>query len=196
MTHPIVLAAKAAWGELTTEEAKAFFKSTAVCHTLLVAFYALEAVHWTVEAGRLTRRFVDSFNSMPQEAPTAEVVIAGLLMPASVQTPPITTEAVLSNQQKLNGFIAKGIQDYVQSNQESDQVGQESSSEALQEPVLLQPDPHQKTKEAATPRQRKPRGSTASGNGGQSSNKPNPEGRVSGTGSRVQRKRHTENADV
>ena len=193
MTHPIVLAAKAAWGELTTEEAKAFFKSTAVCHTLLVAYYALETVHWTVEAGRLTRRFVDSFNSMPQEAPT----IAGLLPPTKDELP-ITTAAIVTNQQKLEQHIIQTLQDKfnVQSNQESDQVGQESSSEALQEPVLLQPDPHQKTKEAATPRQRKPRGSTASGNGGQSSNKPNPESGVSRTGSRVQGKRHTENADV
>jgi hypothetical protein len=201
MKHPIALAAKAAYVELTTVEAKSFFKSTAVEHSLLTMFYFLEAVYWTVEAGRITRGFVDSF-STPKPSTTT---IAGLLCPAQ-DIPPITTEAVViqSNQQKLEQQITntlREIQDNVKSNQESDEVSMEVhqiSSEVGLEPipehVPSEADDHQKTEEAVPTRTRKPR--AFSGNRGQSSNKPNPEGRVSGTGSRVQGERHTKEVDV
>jgi hypothetical protein len=178
MTHPIVLAAKAAYGELTNEEAKAFFKATALSHTLLVAFYALEAVYWTVEAGRITRRFLDSFNPPPA---SEAVTIAGLLCPAQDE-PPITTEAVVTNQQKLEQHIIntiKGIYDNVESNQESDEVGSQSSGQATvgvgQEPIPDQTDTHQKTTKAVSTRTRKPR--AASGDKQQAKD-PAPKSRV------------------
>jgi hypothetical protein len=166
MTHPIILAAKAAYGELTTEEAKAFFKATALSHTLLVAFYCMEAVYWTVEAGRITRRFVDSFSTPEPEAP---VIIAGYLMPAKDE-PPITTAAVVTNQQKLEQHITNTIRGIhnVQSNQESDEVGNDSSGQAIvgvgKEPIPDQTNTHQKTEKAVSTRTRKPR--AASGDTG------------------------------
>jgi hypothetical protein len=189
MKHPIALAAKAAYVELTTVEAKSFFKSTAVEHSLLTMFYFLEAVHWTVEAGRITRSFVDSFST--QEA------IAGLLCPAEDE-PPITTEAVVTNQQKLEQQITntlREIQNNVQISEVSMEVHEESSEvsmEPISEPIPSKADTHQT--EPVPTRTRKPR--ATSGDRGQSSNKPNPEGRVSGTGSRVQGKRHTKEVDV
>jgi hypothetical protein len=178
MTHPIVLAAKAAYGELTNEEAKAFFKSTAISHTLLVAFYCMEAVYWTVEAGRLMRTFVDSF-STPEEAPTAPVVIAGLLCPAKES--PITTQAIATNQQKLEQHITQTLRDKynVQSNQESDEVGSQSSGQAtvepLQEPVPSEAHSHPQATKAVSTRPRKPR--AASGDTGKAKTK-TPSGRV------------------
>jgi hypothetical protein len=128
--NPWINAAKAAKAELVSEEAIAFLKATALSHTLLVAFYALEAVYWTVEAGRITRGFVDSF-STPK---SSQETIAGLLCPAQ-DIPPITTKAVvISNQQKLEQHITntiKGIYNNVQSNQESDEVGDEPVGEAI-----------------------------------------------------------------
>jgi hypothetical protein len=195
--NPWINAAKAAKAEIVSEEAIAFLKATALSHTLLVAFYALEAVYWTVEAGRITRGFVDSF-STPEES---QETIAGLLCPAQ-DIPPITTEAVVvqSNQQKLEQHITntiKGIYDHVQISEVSMEVHQisgEVSLEPIPEPIPSQSDDHQKTEKAVPTRTRKPRAS--SGDRGQSSNKPNPEGRVSGTGSRVQGKRHTKEVDV
>jgi hypothetical protein len=193
--NPWINAAKAAKAEIVSEEAIAFLKATALSHTLLVAFYALEAVYWTVEAGRITRSFVDSF-STPEESTTT---IAGLLCPAQ-DIPPITTEAVVvqSNQQKLEQHITntiKGIYDNAQISEVSMEVHQisgEVSLEPISEPISNQADIDQ-TQPVPT-RAKKPRAS--SGNRGQSSNKPNPEGRVSGTGSRVQGKRHTKEVDV
>jgi hypothetical protein len=164
MTHPIILAAKAAYGELTTEEAKAFFKATALSHTLLVAFYCMEAVYWTVEAGRITRRFVDSFSTPEPEA----VQIAGLLCPAKES--PITTQEIATNQQKLEQHITNTIRGIhnVQSNQESDEVGNDSSGQAIvgvgKEPIPDQTNTHQKTEKAVSTRTRKPR--AASGDTG------------------------------
>jgi hypothetical protein len=197
--NPWINAAKAAKAEIVSEEAIAFLKATALSHTLLVAFYALESVYWTVEAGRITRSFVDSF-STPEES---QETIAGLLCPAQ-DIPPITTEAVViqSNQQKLEQQITntlREIQDNVKSNQKSIEVSMEVHSEnsevslePISEPIPSKADDHQ-TQPVPT-RTRKPRAS--SGNRGQSSNKPNPEGRVLGTGSRVQGKRHTKEVDV
>jgi hypothetical protein len=179
MTHPIILAAKAAYGELTNEEAKAFFKSTALSHTLLVAFYCMEAVYWTVEAGRLMRTFVDSFSTPEPEA----VQIAGLLCPAKES--PITTQAIATNQQKLEQHITqtiRGIYDNVQFSKTSDEVGSQPSGQATvgvgKEPVPSEADTHQKTEKAVSPRTRKPR--AASGDTGKTKAKT--------TSSRVPRK--------
>jgi hypothetical protein len=178
MKHPIALAAKAAYVELTTVEAKSFFKSTAVEHSLLTMFYFLEAVYWTIEAGRITRGFVDSF-SVPEESTTT---IAGLLCPAQ-DIPPITTEAVVvqSNQQKLEQHITqtlREIQDHVKSNQESDEVGDEPVGEAIvgmgEESVPDQINTYQA--QPVPTRKQKPRAS--SGNRVQAEN-PAPKSRVS-----------------
>jgi hypothetical protein len=159
MKHPIALAAKAAYVELTTVEAKSFFKSTAVEHSLLTMFYFLEAVYWTVEAGRITRSFVDSF-STPKPSTTT---IAGLLCPAQ-DIPPITTEAVVTNQQKLEQQILaniKGIYDNVQISEVSMEVHQISSEvglEPIPEHVPSEADDHQ-TQPVPT-RKQKPRASS------------------------------------
>jgi hypothetical protein len=159
MKHPIALAAKAAYVELTTVEAKSFFKSTAVEHSLLTMFYFLEAVYWTVEAGRITRSFVDSF-STPKPSTTT---IAGLLCPAQ-DIPPITTEAVVTNQQKLEQQILaniKGIYDNVQISEVSMEVYQISSEvglEPIPEHVPSEADDHQ-TQPVPT-RKQKPRASS------------------------------------
>jgi hypothetical protein len=175
MTHPIILAAKAAYGELTKEEAKAFFKATALSHTLLVAFYALETVYWTVEAGRITRSFVDSFSTPEPEA----VQIAGLLCPAKES--PITTQAVVSNQQKLEQHITQTLRDKynVQSNQESDEVGDDTNGQAIvgvgKEPIPDQTNTHPQATKAVSTRTRKPR--AASGDKQQAKTK-TPQSRV------------------
>jgi hypothetical protein len=162
MKHPIALAAKAAYVELTTVEAKSFFKSTAVEHSLLTMFYFLEAVYWTVEAGRITRSFVDSF-STPK---SSQETIAGLLCPAK-EEPPITTEAVVSNQQKLEQQILtniKGIYDNVQKisevSMEESQISGEESLEPISELIPSEADDHQKTEKAVPTRNPKPRASS------------------------------------
>jgi hypothetical protein len=183
MTHPIVLAAKAAYGELTNAEAKSFFKSTALEHSMLTMFYFLEAVYWTVEAGRITRRFLDSFSTPAPEA----VTIAGLLCPAQDE-PPITTEAVVTNQQKLEQQIIntiKGIYDNVESNQSGNELHQEGGQDSLGlhqgsvhdiAPVVPRDIPA--TPQTKPPRTRKPR--AASGDTGKAKAKT--------TSSRVPRK--------
>jgi hypothetical protein len=165
--NPWINAAKAAKAEIVSEEAIAFLKATALSHTLLVAFYALEAVYWTVEAGRITRSFVDSFST----SEGSKTTIAGLLCPAQ-DIPPITTEAVViqSNQQKLEQQITntlREIQDNVKSNQESDEVSMEvhqiigeESLEPIPEPIRSETDDHQKTEEAVPTRTHKPRASS------------------------------------
>jgi hypothetical protein len=175
--NPWINAAKAVHAEIVSDEAIAFYKATALSHTLMVAFYALEAVYWTVEAGRITRRFLDSFSTPAHEA----VTIAGLLCPAQDE-PPITTEAVVTNQQKLEQHITqtlRGIYDNVESNQESDEVGSQSSGQTTlgvgQEPIPDQTDTHQKTTKAVSTRPRKPR--AASGDTGKAKN-PAPKSRV------------------
>jgi hypothetical protein len=142
--NPWINAAKAAKAEIVSEEAIAFLKATALSHTLLVAFYALEAVYWTVEAGRITRSFVDSF-STPEES---QETIAGLLCPAQ-DIPPITTEAVVTNQQKLEQQITNTLrdnQDNVKSNQKSIEVSMEVHSESSE--VSLEPIPEHVPSEA------------------------------------------------
>jgi hypothetical protein len=159
--NPWINAAKAAKAELVSEEAIAFLKATALSHTLLVAFYALETVYWTVEAGRITRSFVDSF-STPKPSTTT---IAGLLCPAQDE-PPITTEAVViqSNQQKLEQHITntiKGIYDNVQISEVSMEVhgiSSEISLEPIPEPIPSQADINQ-TQPVPT-RKQKPRASS------------------------------------
>lgn len=202
MTHPIILAARAAIKELTTEEAKVFFKATALEHSMLTMFYFLEAVYWTVEAGRLTRCFVDSFN--PPPAPEA-VKIAGLLCPAQDDSP-ITTAAVITNQQKLEQHIVKTLQG-IYDHEFCTEIGSMDCDSAqpiveqVDEPgegVLLLPSgsPEPSDSDSVPTRQRKSRGATATSNGRQSSNKSDSQSRVSGTGDRVQGKRHKKNAVV
>jgi hypothetical protein len=157
--NPWINAAKAAKAEIVTEEAIAFLKATALSHTLLVAFYWLEAVYWTVEAGRITRSFVDSF-STPNPSTTT---IAGLLCPAKDE-PPITTEAVVTNQQKLEQQILtniKGIYDNVQFSEvsmEVHEISSEVSLEAIPEPIPSKADVDQAQPVPA--RSRKPRASS------------------------------------
>jgi hypothetical protein len=159
--NPWINAAKAAKAEIVSEEAIAFLKATALSHTLLVAFYTLEAVYWTVEAGRTTRSFVDSF-STPEEGTTT---ISGLLCPAQ-DIPPIATEVVVvqSNQQKLEQQILtniKGIYDNVQISEVSMEVHEESSEvslEPISEPIPSQADIDQ-TQPVPT-RKQKPRASS------------------------------------
>jgi hypothetical protein len=159
--NPWINAAKAAKAELVSEEAIAFLKATALSHTLLVALYALETVYWTVEGGRLMRTFVDSF-STPEES---QETISGLLCPAQ-DIPPITTEAVVTNQQKLEQQILaniKGIYDNVQISEVSMEVHEKSSEiglEPIPEPIPSQADDCQKTEEAVPTRTRKPRASS------------------------------------
>ena len=183
MTHPIILAARAAYGELTTEESKAFFKSTALEHSMLTLFYLLEAVYWTVEAGRITRRFLDSFTTPEPEA----VTIAGYLMPAQDE-PPITTQAVVTNQQKLENHITQTLRGKynVQSNQSGNELHQEGGQDSLE---LHQGSVHDNpsvvsrdiptTPQTKPPRTRKPR--AASGDTGKTKAKT--------TSSRVSRSR-------
>jgi hypothetical protein len=195
---------------LTTDEAKSFFAATALEHSMLTFFYILEAVYWTVEAGRITRNFVDSFSTPKTEAVEDEVtVIAGLLAPAE-ETAPITTEAVVvSNQQKLEQQLSKtireihevtknieGFYDNVQSNQDSVQLGEETNHPPLEEISVLPVRGVEADQDQTQPvptRTRKPRAS--SGNTGKAENQ-TPSGRVSRARSSVRKERHENKTDV
>lgn len=160
--NPWISAAKAAFAEVSSEDAKAFYKETAIAHTFWAMFTMLDMVYYTVEAGRKTREFINTWGiEVPSgEATTTEEVeteIAGYLTPA-VDEPPVTTEAVITNQQKLETQITntlREIYENVEIHQDGTELHQVSDTEIvepLQEPVPSEVDSNHQNAESAPSR--------------------------------------------
>jgi hypothetical protein len=127
--NPWLAAAKAAWTEVSSLEAREFFQMTAIQHTLMVIFGIADLCVGTVEAGRMTREFIHDWAQKPTVATAeAEVAIAGLLPPATM---PITTQSIVQAN-KLEQQITQSLRDFYNNefHQECDPMGKTTCPEA------------------------------------------------------------------